>query len=138
VTHLATSAALLMGDLLTCTELQRRLLSQIHPALPFDALDSNSSLLGKQTLEKLPFSSLSNHQKNKLALVLFSKEMETLFPASMLLGNFLAFPSSPSTQLSTDGIDMEQWSPPVSDGAPVSFNVFDFAGPGIHQQLLWE
>ena len=46
----------------------------------------------------------------------------------MFFGGLLPASSSPITQLSTDGIDMEEWTPSVPDGASVSFNVFDFAG----------
>ncbi len=82
--------------------------------------------MGKTTLVK----SLKYAKKSSsISSLLLKKDASSvLSPASILFGasQTNAAISGP-TQLSTDGIDMEDWTP-ITDGPPVSFNVFDFAG----------
>lgn len=96
--------------------------------------------MGKTTLVK----SLKYAKKsNSISSLLLKKEAgSVLSPASILFGasqTNAATAISGATQLSTDGIDMEDWTP-ITDGPPVSFNVFDFAGQVIcflFLFLLW-
>jgi hypothetical protein len=121
---LGTPAAATMGDLLTGVELQRRLAAQPPPAT---ARSSRLKLLlvGKANVGKTSlFKSLkSTKTKVGISALLMKRDGHTISPTSMLFGGLM--PPPPTTQLSTDGIDMEEWTP---EGAPVSFNVFDFAG----------
>lgn len=118
-----------MGDLLTGAELQRRLAAQAHPA-PTRCPRLKLLLVGKANVGKTSvFKALKSAKKpmGGISALLMKRAEGNLSPASMIFGGLLP-PSSPTTQLSTDGIDMEEWAPAVTEGTPVSFNVFDFAG----------
>lgn len=80
-------------------------------------------LVGKANVGKTSlFKSLKSSKKATLSSLFLSG---ALSPASMFGSSSPA--ASVQVQLSTDGIDMEDWSP-TSEGPAVSFNVFDFAG----------
>lgn len=125
-----------MGDLLAGSDLQRRLAAQAHPA-PARSARLKLLLVGKANVGKTSvFKALKSTKKSPagISALLLKREgggLHTLSPASMLFGGLNSSNSANQTQLSTDGIDMEEWTPLVSDGPQVSFNVFDFAGQVI-------
>jgi GTPase SAR1 family protein len=119
-----------MGDLLTGAELHRRLSAQAHPA-PARCPRLKLLLVGKANVGKTSvFKALKSSKKptGGISSLLTKRGEGGNLSPSMLFGGLLPLSSSPITQLSTDGIDMEEWTPPLIEGAPVSFNVFDFAG----------
>lgn len=128
-----------MGDLLAGADLQRKLALHAPPA-PAPARTARLKLLlvGKANVGKTSVvkSLKSSTKKTPVGIsALLKREgghnYHNLSPASMILGGLhlggggSSSSSGPHVQLSTDGIDMEEWTP---DGSPVSFNVFDFAG----------